>query len=342
MTVLLVEQDVSQAVRVASSIQCLWRGAPRWRAVPRSSRRSRSRPRTSDCRASEDRRELGQRRDPGHPPRWAAGAVRVRPVVAVRNDAGHQPGARRPGDRRRVPRRGVRSRAAPVGAAVGDLRRADLRRARVRRPADADPDRSGPRAVHGVAGHVRPVGHHRERPAGGVLRRQPLDQHRLAHLRLHSGHRSDLHRVPLARHLRARGGRSAWAAVLPVLFAHRAHDPRRRRRPGGRPAVRSGLQARLRRRGRRRVRHGGAGGHRLRDVLVVQRLERRELAPLRVRGRGHRRPRLAVGNAARRHHPGGLADGRAASTTRACRSSRGTSCSSRCSLSARRGSRGGG
>src|SRR5689334_3387231 len=43
-TVLLVEQDVSQALRVATHLQCLLEGIPHWKAVRRTSPRPRSRP----------------------------------------------------------------------------------------------------------------------------------------------------------------------------------------------------------------------------------------------------------------------------------------------------------
>src|SRR6185295_17955624 len=98
----------------------------------------------------------------------------------------------------------------------------------------------------------------------------------------------------------------ARLAVLPVPVQVRPDDPGRGRRPGGGPALRYRLPARLRHRGGDRVRHGGAGRHRVRHVLAVLADYRHGHDPaLRVRRGGDRRPRLAVGHAARRHRARG-------------------------------------
>jgi Branched-chain amino acid ABC-type transport system, permease components len=93
-------------------------------------------------------------------------------------------------------------------------------------------------------------------------------------------------------------GLQYFLSAVPV----RPDDPGRGRRPGGGPAVRHRLPARVRHRGGDRVRHGGAGRHRVRHVLAVLADHRHRHDPaVRVRRGGDRRPRLAVGHAARRH-----------------------------------------
>ena len=66
-TVLLVEQDVSQALRVATHLQCLLEGRTTLEGRPRRSPASRSRPPTSAFGDGESTpNDLGQRHHPGH------------------------------------------------------------------------------------------------------------------------------------------------------------------------------------------------------------------------------------------------------------------------------------
>src|SRR5215472_5457807 len=105
-----------------------------------------------------------------------------------------------------------------------------------------------------------------------------------------------------------------FAVAVAVLLGVqvRPPDPRRGRRQGGGAACRGRLPARVRRRGGNRVRHRGAGRHRLRYVLpALPHHGHRHDPAVRVRGRGDRRARLAVGHPARRRCAGrGPADRR--------------------------------
>ena len=122
MTVLLVEQDVSQALRVATHLQCLLEGhstlegrpadvtAAQVEAAyfgaglrPASGGTSLQRPPACPRGAKPD--GLGQRHHPGHPDRRSLRAVRVRAFPDVRRHEGGQPRARRPRRGRGVHRR---------------------------------------------------------------------------------------------------------------------------------------------------------------------------------------------------------------------------------------------
>ena len=81
---------------------------------------------------------------------------------------------------------------------------------------------------------------------------------------------ADPDRLPARAHLRRRRGGAARAAVLPLPVQVRPPDPRRGRRQGGGAAGRGRLPARVRHRGGDRVRHRGAGRHRLRHVLPAR------------------------------------------------------------------------
>ncbi len=139
-------------------------------------------------------------------------------------------------------------------------------------------------------------------------------------------------------HLRARGRRPARPAAVHDAVEVRPADPGRRRRPGGRAAVRGGLPARVRHRGRDRLRHGGDRRHLRRDDHHAQPDHRHRHDPaVRLRLGGHRRPRVAVGHPARRHRPRGRSGDWRADTTRRTSSSPGTRSSCSSSSSGRRG-----
>ncbi len=246
---------------------------------------------------------MGQRHHPGHPDRRALRAVRLRALADVRGHEGRQPGARRPRGDRRLRRARRHHRHPHPGAVVVRDRGADHGRARLRAPADLDPGGAGPWRAHHAAGDVRPLGGDRERAAAVHQRRQPLARGRRGHRhRLVLDRLADPALLPAATHLRRGRGGPARPAVLPVRVPVRPDDPGRGRRPGGGPAVRNRLPARVRHRGGDRVRHGGAGRHRVRHVLAVLADHGHRHDPaLRVRRGGDRRPRLAVGHAARRH-----------------------------------------
>ena len=114
LTVLLVEQDVSQALRVASHIQCLLEGHTTLEGRPSEVTAEQveaayfglSRGRRRGERA---RYGMGQRHHPGHPDRRALRAVRLRAVADVRGHEGRQPGARRPRGHRRATSRSASS-----------------------------------------------------------------------------------------------------------------------------------------------------------------------------------------------------------------------------------------
>ena len=96
MTILLVEQDVSQAIRVATRVQCLLEGRITLEGRPadltaQADRGGLLRPRPT---APDD---LGQRAHPGHPARRPVRPGRLRPVAALRRHGRDQPGPRRPG-----------------------------------------------------------------------------------------------------------------------------------------------------------------------------------------------------------------------------------------------------
>ena len=120
-----------------------------------------------------------------------------------------------------------------------------------------------PRRAHHADRHVRPVDRDRERPAAVLHGQQPGHRHRrlVDHLVVLDRRRA-ADRLARRRDLRARRRRAARPAVLPVLFQVRAAHPRRRRRQGGGAAVRGRLPARVRHRRRDRIRHRGARRHR--------------------------------------------------------------------------------
>ena len=105
LTVLLVEQDVSQALRVASHIQCLLEGHTTLEGRPSEVTADQveaayfglaGAAAGSPERGERQRYGMGQRHHPGHPDRRALRAVRLRALAHVRGHEGRQPGARRP------------------------------------------------------------------------------------------------------------------------------------------------------------------------------------------------------------------------------------------------------
>src|SRR5262252_5733642 len=153
------------------------------------------------------------------------------------------------------------------------------------------------RPVAAAARDLRAVGHHPERTARALHRRQPPPAGRCDRGReLAACARALDRRAPVSPvRRRRRGDRRAAGAVL--SHCARARVPRHLRRSGGRPAhgprqrprlcARDGAVARRRRNRRRAARR--AGEFRSRD--------RARPADLRLRGRHHRRARQSVGHA---------------------------------------------
>src|SRR5581483_8274322 len=117
-------------------------------------------------------------------------------------------------------------------------------------------------------------------------------------------HEPDLDRQAERAHLRGGRGRPRRPAAVPDEDAARPGAARDRRGPGHRPARRRRRPPRVRARGRDRGR-GGRPRRRVPGHAVVDpALQRAGRADLRLRDRRHRRPRLAVGDARRRHRAG--------------------------------------
>ena len=133
-TIVLVEQDLSRALAVATRVVCMLEGrivleGPRGGDDPRAGRPRRTSASTAAAGAEEPRRDLGQRGRPGRPARRVLRAARLRALADVRRDADHQPRPRRPRRARRRSRSGPRcpSRRLAVARArrraAGDGRR---------------------------------------------------------------------------------------------------------------------------------------------------------------------------------------------------------------------------
>src|ERR1700761_7637634 len=249
---------------------------------------------------------LGQRHHPGGAHRRPVRAVRLRALADVRGHEGGQPGPRRPGRGGRVRGHRRHHRHPHPGPVVVRDRGPGDGGVRLHTAAHAHPGRAGPGPADHADRHLRAVGGHRKRAAPVLHGQQPGHRHRavpgpgLVHHRL-----PDPDRLPAGGHLRGGRDRPARAAVLPVRVPVRPDDPGRGRRPGGGPAVRRRLPARVRHRGRDRVRDRGPGRHGLRHVLPAGPDHRHRHDPaVRVRRGGHRRARLAVGHPARRRGAG--------------------------------------
>ena len=224
LTVLLVEQDVSQALRVASHIHCLLEGRTTLEGTPPASARTRSRrptsgwqaPRPARHRKGVSRNGLGERHHPGGADRRPVRAVRLRAVADVRGDEGREPRARRPRGGRRLRRDRRHHRHPHPRALVLPHRGTGDGGARLRAAAHDPPGRARPQRARHADGHLRPVGGHRERPAPVLHRQQPRDRHRAGPGERLVQHRlPDPDRLPARGHLRGRRGRAARAAVLP-------------------------------------------------------------------------------------------------------------------------------
>src|SRR5438445_3977327 len=282
------------------------RAAPRSRANRQTPRRRRSRPPTLAWLAGPAPgapRELGQRNRPGDPPRRPLRALRLRAVVALRRRAGCQPRPRRLRGAGRLPR--PRRDHDHARARVAHLRhrRAPVCPLRLRRAAADHPEEPRSLAADDLARHLRTLGRHPERVAGGGIRRQPFVRSRQPHLGLAARFARAIHRLRAPLDLRDGGRRSRRPAALSLAHRDGPIDPSVGRRPGvlgdrrrqHPPCVRHRRRDRLR---DGRARRPGAG------KLVVLRSKRRPVAPdLRFRGGHHRRRRFALGDARRRHHP---------------------------------------
>ncbi len=176
LTVLLVEQDVSQALRVASHIQCLLEGRTTLEGRPADVTADqveaayfglaarRLVPPASPAKGAS-RNGLGQRHHPRGADRRAVCAVRLRAVADVRGDEGREPRARRPRGGRGLHRDRRHHRHPHPGALVLPHRGPGDGAARLRAAAHGHPGRARPQRAHHADGHLRPVGGDRERPA---------------------------------------------------------------------------------------------------------------------------------------------------------------------------------
>ena len=183
LTVLLVEQDVSQALRVASHIHCLLEGRTTLVGTPASISADQveaayfgladTAPGQPARRRGVSRHGLGKRHHPGGAGRRALRAVRLRTVVDVRGDEGREPGARRPRGGGRLRRDRRHHRHPHPGALVLRHRGPADGGARLRAAAHHPAGRARPQRARHADGHLRPVGGHRERPAPVLHRQQP-------------------------------------------------------------------------------------------------------------------------------------------------------------------------
>ena len=243
-------------------------------------------------------------------------------------------------DRRGVRRRRGRRGHPPAVPVVDAGRRAGDGGARLRAAAVRHPGRAQPRRADHADRHVRPVDRHRERPAAVLHLRQPRARR--------SATASPPPRSRSARRSRSPGStctsscsRSWCCSALQYFLTGSKYGRLIRAVADDREAAQlsgRGLPARVRHRGRDRVRHRGAGRHVLRPDHHDRPDHRHRHDPaVRVRGGGDRRPRLAVGHAARRHRPRRRPADRRPDQHRPTSSSAGTSSSCWCSWSGRRG-----
>ena len=98
-TVVLVEQDVGQALAAADRAYCLLEG----RVSLHGPTGELTRERVVEAYFGVAVDGLGQRGRPGHPPRRAVRALRHRPLARLRRHAAREPRTRRPDRARRVP-----------------------------------------------------------------------------------------------------------------------------------------------------------------------------------------------------------------------------------------------
>ena len=169
LSLIVVEQDIAQALKAARQVYCLQEGRIALQGAARELTRERSRPRISGC----DGDGMAQRHPAGRADRRALRHVRRRPVADLRRHAAGQHRAWRPdragglcsadGDA------GARRRSAHL-AAAGD---ADHGGDRLRAATRAAQSHARRRPAAAAAGDLRPLHHHPERAAGTVHRRQP-------------------------------------------------------------------------------------------------------------------------------------------------------------------------
>ena len=187
--------------------------------------------------------------------------------------------------------------------------------------------------------HVRAVDRHPERAAREVHGRHARPRRRRASRRESIKINDQISdRLAAADHVAVRGRRARRAGAVPQAHQDGPRVPGDVRRPRGGAADGHRRPPRL----RRRDRHSRSATVALAGVLLGARSSFDPFvgpgpADLRVRGGHHRWARLAVGHARRRHHPGRRPGASAARSTRSGASWPGTPCSSPCSPSGRPG-----